>query len=283
MSASQWRRAMNSGASSAIRPSPASTAPCRGSASDGRRRAAGAAAARGAAPRRLAAPCRRAGGAARLSVRGDAVHHLPGRVAVAGARPDRALAHLPRRLRRHDLAGADDGRRHGRLCPRRARHQQRRRDQPRLAVVGGDPGGALHLRPRGDADRLAVGAHRRHLHDHDHAGDRRRLLLPGAAELQRLQRLPGPARDLPAQGAGHRLARPGAVLLPRARLRAGRLRRRPLGRAGAVRHRPAGHPRQPAAHERARLPRRRPPGRGLRAGRADRRRSAASSSSGTTA
>ena len=189
--------------------------PCPGSGLGGRCRAAGAAAARGAAPRRLAAPCRRAGGAARLSVRGDAVHHLPGRLAVARPGPDRALAHLPRRLRRDDLAGADDGGRHGRLRPRRARHQQRRRDQPRLALVGGHPGGALHLRPGGDADRLAVGAHRRHLHDHDHAGDRRRLLLPGAAELQRLQRLPGAARDLPAQGAGHRLARPGAVLLPR--------------------------------------------------------------------
>jgi branched-chain amino acid transport system permease protein len=33
------------------------------------------------------------------------------------------------------------------------------------------------------ADRLAVGAHRGHLHDHDHARDRRRVLLPGAAEL----------------------------------------------------------------------------------------------------
>ena len=81
----------------------------------------------------------------------------------------------------------------------------------------------------------------------------------------------------------HRLARSGAVLLPVARLRAGRLWRRPLAGAGAVRHRPAGHPRQPAADERARLPRRRPPRRRLRARGADRRRSAASSSSGTTA
>ena len=43
------------------------------------------------------------------------------------------------------------------------------------------------------ADRLAVGAHRGHLHDHDHAGDRRGVPLPRAAELQRVQRLPGAA------------------------------------------------------------------------------------------
>ena len=56
--------------------------------------------------------------------------------AVAGARPDRAVADLPRRLRRHGVAGADDGGRHRRLRARDPRHQQQRRDQPRLAVVG---------------------------------------------------------------------------------------------------------------------------------------------------
>ena len=40
--------------------------------------------------------------------------------AVARARPHRAVAHLPRRLRRHGLAGADDGRRHRRLCASRS-------------------------------------------------------------------------------------------------------------------------------------------------------------------
>jgi hypothetical protein len=50
---------------------------------------------------------------------------------------DRAVAELPGRLRRHGLAGADDGGRHRRLRGRGARHQQQPRDQPGLAVVGG--------------------------------------------------------------------------------------------------------------------------------------------------
>ena len=52
-----------------------------------------------------------------------------------------------------------------------------------LAVMGGTL--ARH------AHRLAVGAHRGHLHHHDHAGDRHGVLLPGPAELRDLQRLPG--------------------------------------------------------------------------------------------
>ncbi len=57
---------------------------------------------------------------------------------------------------------------------------------------------------------------------------------------------------------------PGRARWPATSLRA-------LGGARAVRHRHAGHPRQPAAHGGAGLPRRRAPRRGLCAGRADRR------------
>ena len=41
------------------------------------------------------------------------------------------------RLRRHGLARADDGGRDRRLHGRDLRHERHRRDQPRLAVVGG--------------------------------------------------------------------------------------------------------------------------------------------------
>ena len=50
------------------------------------------------------------------------------------------------------------------------------------------------------ADRLALGADRGHLHDHDHAGDRRGVLLLRPAELRAVQRLPG----LPARAAARR-------------------------------------------------------------------------------
>ncbi len=138
-----------------------------------------------------------------------------------------------------------------------------------LAVVGRGARSRSPSRPSPPTlHRLAVGAHRGHLHHHDHAGDRRRLLLPGAAELQRVQRLPGPARAEAADGLRHRLAR--------SRCRSTSSRwcwRSPatcwckLGGARALRHRAAGHPRQPAAHERARLQRHRAPRRRLRAGR----------------
>ena len=62
--------------------------------------------------------------------------------------------------------------------------------------------------------RLALGAHRGHLHHHDHARDRRGLPLSRAAELQRVQRLPGAAEGLCAHGAGRQLGRAGPVLLP---------------------------------------------------------------------
>ena len=168
---------------------------------------------------------------------------------VARARPDRALAHLPRRLRRHGLAGADDGRRARRLHGRDLRHAAARR---RSASAGR---GGSRCRSRSsiatavrDRGRLALGAHRGHLHDHDHARDRRRLLLPGAAELHRLQRLPGLQQGRRAGAARHRLPRAGALLLSRAGCAlAGYFFVRHL-RARAVRHRPAGHPRQPAPH-----------------------------------
>ena len=127
--------------------------------------------------------------------------------------PDRAVADLPGRLRRHGVAGADDGGRHRRLCGGAARQQQLHRRQPELAVVGRGAAGAVHRHAVRDADRLAVGAHRRHLHDHDHARHRRGVLLPGAAELHAVQRLPGAARTAPAHRAGHRPAPAGAVLL----------------------------------------------------------------------
>ena len=72
------------------------------------------------------------------------------------------------------------------------------------------------------AHRLALGAHRGHLHDHDHARHRRRVSLPRAAELQRVRRLPGPAARLPADRPRHRLAIAAAVLLPEPRARARR-------------------------------------------------------------
>jgi hypothetical protein len=81
-------------------------------------------------------------------------------------------------------------------------------------VVGGGAVRAADRHAVRHADRLALGAHRGHLHDHDHAGHRRGVLLPGAAELQHLQRLPGAARAEGAVVLGRELARPGALLLP---------------------------------------------------------------------
>ena len=79
----------------------------------------------------------------------------------------------------------------------------------------------------------------------------------------------------PAVG-GVELRAPDHLLLPRALLVARRLLLRDLPAAGAVRRRAAGHPRQPAAHERARLQRHRAPGRRLRGGRRSSPRWAAS-------
>ena len=156
-----------------------------------------------------------------LSLRRVAVLHLPDRRPVAGSRHDRAVADVPRRLWRHGLPGADDRRRHRRLLRRDLRHQQRRGDQPRLAVVAGAPRSRSlighRLRRRA---RLALGAHRRHLHDHDHAGDRRRVLLLRAAELRALQRLPAASAGSRRRSCSASTGAIRAVLLPRAGLRA---------------------------------------------------------------
>ena len=143
-----------------------------------------------------------------------AVHHVPDRRAGAGARTDRAVADISRRLRRHDFAGADDGRRHRRLRDRRSSASTA---MPRSTSTGR---GGWPCRARSCSRRLLrafIGwlsaAHRGHLHDHDHAGDRRGVLLPGAAELQRVQRLPGPAaRSIRRWSLGVELARSAAVL-----------------------------------------------------------------------
>ena len=71
--------------------------------------------------------------AARLSVGGESVRHLPDRRAGAGARPDRAVAHFSRRLRRHDFAGADDG---GRASPATWSASSARAAPPRSAWAG---------------------------------------------------------------------------------------------------------------------------------------------------
>ena len=73
-------------------------------------------------------------------------------------------------------------------------------DQPRLAVVARRAG---RDRDRGDlrnAARRARGAHRGHLHHHDHARDRVGVLLLHAAELHDLQRLLGLQRGAHAAG-----------------------------------------------------------------------------------
>ena len=134
------------------------------------------------------------------------------------ARVDRALAHLPRRLRRHGVARADDRRGLRRVSARDLRHQQRGGDKPRLAVVA-------RARVRADArddsrgrNRLALGAHRRHLHDHDHARRRRRVLLPRAAELHAVQRLPGLQQARCTDRFRHRLRAADGVLLSRTRV-----------------------------------------------------------------
>ena len=112
------------------------------------------------------------------------------------------------RLRRHGLAGADDGGRHRRLHGRDLRVPAARR-RSAWAGRGGWPccwrSRSRHARRH--VHRLALGAHRGHLHDHDHAGDRRGLLLPGPAELLDLQRLPGLPAGRAAGRARRRLAR----------------------------------------------------------------------------
>ena len=63
-----------------------------------------------------------------------------------------------------------------------------RQYQPGLAVVARDPDGARARDPVRHARRRARGAHRGHLHHHDHARDRRGVLLLHQPELGDLQR-----------------------------------------------------------------------------------------------
>ncbi len=97
-------------------------------------------------------------------------------------------------------------------------------------------------------DRRAGGAHRRHLHHHDHPRDRGGVLLfhpPELRDLQWLERLqPGAA----AQAPRHRLAPAHAVLLSGAGPGRAQLCRGALCLALDLRPGAAGHPRQCPAH-----------------------------------
>ena len=217
------------------------------------------------------AACARARLRAAVSAGRLAVPHLSDRRAGAGAGADRAFAHLPRRLWRHDLARADDGGRHRRLRGGDPRHERQPGDQPELALVAGGAARAGARHARRHLHRLALGAHRGHLHHHDHARGGRGVLLPVPAELQRAERLPGLPARVSAERARRQLARADAVLLPGAVLVARRLFFRQVPDPRPVRHRAAGRARQPAAHARARLQRHRAPRRRVRGGRIHRR------------
>src|SRR5918995_1897878 len=206
----------------------------------------------GVASHRLA-PRLRAGRRAGLSLGRAVVLHLPDRRPGADPRPDRFVAHLPGGLRRHAVVGADDRGRHRRLHRRHPGRQRHARDQPGLAMVAGRRAGGHGRHGRRHVHRLAVGAHRGHLHHHDHAGDRHGVLLSGPAELRDLQRLPGLPESRAAGSTGHRLAHGDAVLLPRPVLGARRLLLREIPDQGTVRRRAPGRARQRPAHERARL------------------------------
>ena len=254
MSAAEWRRAMNTGASrhawsraTTVRAT-ATIAPCPGA----ERRSANCRAHRS----HPASPHSRAGDRARLSLGGEFVFHFPDRRTGAGFGSDRALAHFSRRLWRHGLVGADERRWRGWLHGGdfwRRRSRPGRRQQPGLAVVArrhhrrGDRDGLRHL------GRLALGADRRHLHDHDHARHRRVVLLPGAAELLRIRRSRGLQPGLRADGARHRFSPAHSLLLPGALLGACRLLLHQVPAARAVRRGAPRGARQSAPHECARL------------------------------
>ncbi|CAA9244580.1 MAG: Benzoate transport, inner-membrane translocator precursor, partial [uncultured Craurococcus sp.] len=188
---------------------------------------------------------------------------VPGLRLVLLPRDHRALADVPRGLWRDGKPHPDDRRGAGGLHGGDPGHLRRAADQPWPTLVAvpaaGDPdrGGLRHGRGR------AGGAHRGHLHHHDHPCDRQRLLLlhpPELRDLQWLQRLqPGGA----AAGPRHRLAAADRLLLPRPRLRGAVLPRRRLCRALALRPRPAGHPRQSEADGGDGFQRRRAPDRRL--------------------
>ena len=201
-------------------------------------------------------------------------HSRSGRRLGDDPRHHRAVADVPRRLWRHGQPGADDRRRRRRLHDRGVRRELAARHQPVLALVGG---GADRDRHRGrvrHAGRRALGAHRGHLHDHDHARDRGGVLLSDPAELADLQRLQRFHDDSGAALLGINWQQAASALLPDPVLRRAELRRRHLHLAGAVRARAAGRARQSAPHGGDRLQRHRPPHRRLRlrgAARRDRR------------
>ena len=289
MSAAHWRKAMNSGAGRAragrARPRAAATRA-------GHRRRDGdvdRGSARAGCARLWRAPRRRAMSPSSLALvvypfGRHAVLHLPDRRPVAGARHDRAVAHVPRRLRRHGLAGADDGRRHRRLHGRDLRHAARTGgDQPRLAVVVAVPIasrsprcsprciGWLSVRTEGIYTimiTLAIGVAFYY------------LALQNYSDLQRL---PGLQQVHPpvVLGVDWRSPVPFYYLALFWALAGYFVVKYLIARA--VRHRAAGHPRQPAPHERAGLRRHRAPRRRVRARRPASPRSAACCSPGTTA
>ena len=121
-------------------------------------------------------------------------------------RHDRAQPDVPRRLWRHGQPGADDRRGLRRLHGGDLRPERDDRHQPELAVVDRRAARDHHCGDLRNALRRTLGAHRGHLHDHDHARDCVRVLLFHAAELRDLQRLLGLQRGAYAAGVRRRLA-----------------------------------------------------------------------------
>ena len=102
-------------------------------------------------------------------------------------------------------------------------------------------------------DRRDLGAHRGHLHHHDHASDRGCVLLFRAAELHVVQRPFRLCRNSDARSRGRQLARSGSFLLSLFVRGGGLLCRRALLLALYLRAGAAGHPRQWAAYARGRV------------------------------
>ena len=159
------------------------------------------------------------------------VRRVPDRRADADPGHDRAVADGARRLWRHGLARAAHRRRRRRL----RRRDPRRRTAPACSASIGR--GELYvpvaiLMPGWfGAHRRDRRAHRRHLHDHDHAGGGDRLLLARPAELFACSTaIPAFAASPPPMvfGVEWRDADPVLLSLPRrrrARLLRGRLLR----------------------------------------------------------
>ena len=125
--------------------------------------------------------------------------HLPDRRLFADPRDDRAVADAACRLWRHGQPGADDA------WPASPATWSRSSASTRPASWASAGRGGSWCRSRivvGRAVSALIGLHRgphgRHLHDHDHAGDRHRLLLLRPAELFAVQR---PFRASPASAA----------------------------------------------------------------------------------